>query len=271
VVGTRAAAFAPVTDPGLLIIWDDGDDLHAEPRAPYPHARDVLVYRAHATGAALLVAGFARTAEAQLLVESGWANEVLAERARVREVTPRVAAVGETEVELARDPNARAARLPKIAFEAAREALDRDEPVLVQVPRAGYVPGLACGQCRELARCRRCAGPLGLPTGRGAEADGRSGPVSPSCRWCGRTEPAYRCPACGSRRLRATVVGARPGLPRGHGARLRRGHRGAWLGAGARRSDRGYSGRGTLGGRGGRWRGIRRRPAAGRLGDAVSA
>ena len=209
VVGTRAAAFAPVTDPGLLIIWDDGDDLHAEPRAPYPHARDVLVYRAHATGAALLVAGFARTAEAQLLVESGWANEVLAERARVREVTPRVAAVGETEVELARDPNARAARLPKIAFEAAREALDRDEPVLVQVPRAGYVPGLACGQCRELARCRRCAGPLGLPTGRGAEADGRSGPVSPSCRWCGRTEPAYRCPACGSRRLRATVVGAR--------------------------------------------------------------
>ncbi|HEX2307656.1 MAG TPA: primosome assembly protein PriA, partial [Jatrophihabitantaceae bacterium] len=41
VLGTRSATFAPVADPGLLGIWDDGDDLHAEPRAPYPHSRDV--------------------------------------------------------------------------------------------------------------------------------------------------------------------------------------------------------------------------------------
>ncbi len=74
VVGTRSAAFAPVDRLGLLAVWDDGDDLHAEPRAPYPHVRDVLVLRAHAAGAALLVAGFARTAEAHLLVESGWAQ-----------------------------------------------------------------------------------------------------------------------------------------------------------------------------------------------------
>jgi primosomal protein N' (replication factor Y) len=231
VVGTRSAMFAPLADPGLLVCWDDGDDLHAEPRAPYPHARDVLVYRAHATGAALLVGGFSRTAEAQLLVESGWAHEVLAERAQVRELSPRVAAVGDTDSELARDPNARIARLPKAAFEAARSALERDEPVLVQVPRAGYVPGLACGRCRERSRCRHCAGPLGLPTGRTAASstDGSEGAgASPSCRWCGRSEPAYRCPACGSRRLRATVVGARrtaeeigrafPGVPvRGSG------------------------------------------------------
>ncbi len=50
VVGTRAAAFAPVRDLGLVLIWDDGDDLHAEPRAPYWHARDVLVLRAHLAG-----------------------------------------------------------------------------------------------------------------------------------------------------------------------------------------------------------------------------
>jgi primosomal protein N' (replication factor Y) len=30
----------------------------------------------------------------------------------------------------------------------------------------------------------------------------------PQCRWCGRPETAFRCPACGSRRLRAGVVGA---------------------------------------------------------------
>ena len=43
VVGTRAAAFAPVRDLGLVAWWDDGDDLLDEPRAPYPHVRDVLL------------------------------------------------------------------------------------------------------------------------------------------------------------------------------------------------------------------------------------
>ncbi|MDT4934096.1 MAG: hypothetical protein QOK11_1988, partial [Pseudonocardiales bacterium] len=70
VIGTRAAAYAPVADAGLLAIWDDGDDLHAEPRAPYAHARDVLILRSSLSGAALLVGGYARTAEGQLLVDS---------------------------------------------------------------------------------------------------------------------------------------------------------------------------------------------------------
>jgi primosomal protein N' (replication factor Y) len=42
VAGTRAAMFAPVAGLGLVVLWDDGDDLHAEPRAPYPNAREVL-------------------------------------------------------------------------------------------------------------------------------------------------------------------------------------------------------------------------------------
>jgi primosomal protein N' (replication factor Y) len=62
VVGTRSAMFAPVAELGLVVIWDDGDDLHAEPRAPYPHARDVLLMRAHRQSAAMLIGGFARTA-----------------------------------------------------------------------------------------------------------------------------------------------------------------------------------------------------------------
>src|SRR4030095_13266556 len=54
-----AAMFAPVRDLGLVVIWDDGDDLHAEPRAPYPHAREVLALRAHRAGAGAPVGGFA--------------------------------------------------------------------------------------------------------------------------------------------------------------------------------------------------------------------
>jgi primosomal protein N' (replication factor Y) (superfamily II helicase) len=68
VAGTRAAMFAPVENLGLVVLWDDGDDLHAEPRAPYPNAREVLALRAHRAGAAALIGGFARTAELAQLV-----------------------------------------------------------------------------------------------------------------------------------------------------------------------------------------------------------
>ena len=204
VVGTRSAAFAPVHRLGLLAVWDDGDDLHAEPRAPYPHVRDILVLRAHGAGAALLVAGYARTAEAQVLVDSGWAQEVVADRTTVRAAMPRVVVPGEIGGRPDRSPGA---RVPAEGFEAARAALAAGHPVLVQVPRAGYLPWLACGTCRESARCRRCAGPLGLPAGTGGATDaGRT--ALPHCRWCGRVESAFRCPACGSRRLRAGVVGS---------------------------------------------------------------
>lgn len=202
VVGTRAAMFAPVKRLGLAIVWDDGDELHAYPQAPYPHARDVLTHRAHASNAALMVGGFARTAESELLVQTGWAREIIASREEVRARAPRVTALGEDDTQLARDPTARAARLPSVAFEAARAALKADRQVLVQVPRRGYVPTLACASCREQARCRSCAGPLALP----ATSDGAPQPAS--CRWCGAAEAAFRCDNCGDRRLRAVVVGA---------------------------------------------------------------
>jgi primosomal protein N' (replication factor Y) len=198
VAGTRAAMFAPVHDIGLVVIWDDGDDLHAEPRAPYPHAREVLLTRAQLAGAAALVAGYARTAEAQLLVETGWAKEIVPDRVTARARIPTVTPTGD-DPQLARDPGAATARLPSLAWEAARAALQADAPVLVQVPRRGYLPSVSCAECRAPARCATCSGPLQL----------RSSQAVPACRWCGRVAGDHVCPHCGHRGLRASVTGAR--------------------------------------------------------------
>ncbi|MDQ0855182.1 hypothetical protein QFZ79_003293 [Arthrobacter sp. V4I6] len=72
-VGTRSAAYAPVHNLGLVVCWDDGDDLHIEQRSPYAHAREVLLLRAGQEGAACLLAGHTRSTETQRLVASGWA------------------------------------------------------------------------------------------------------------------------------------------------------------------------------------------------------
>jgi primosomal protein N' (replication factor Y) (superfamily II helicase) len=197
VAGTRAAMFAPVADLGLVVIWDDGDDLHAEPRAPYPHAREVLALRAYRAKAGALIGGFARTAEATSLIASGWARAVTAPRPALREHAPLLRATGD-DAELARDGAARWARLPSLALRTARDGLTRG-PVLVQVPRRGYLTAVACEACRARARCLACGGPLAV----------EAGDAPPRCRWCGRAEAEWRCPACGGHRMRTLVAGAR--------------------------------------------------------------
>ena len=200
VIGTRSAAFAPVCDLGLVLVWDDGDDSLAEPRSPYPHAREVAMLRAHQLRCAAVIGGFGRTAEAQALVRRGWAHDLTAPRSAVRARAPRVVALEDSAYAQERDPAARTARLPSMALDAARGALNAAAPVLVQVPRRGYVPALACGRCRNIARCRHCTGPLSLPD--------RDAPGA-VCRWCGREEVALHCARCGSDAVRAVVVGAR--------------------------------------------------------------
>lgn len=195
VVGTRAAMFAPVKNLGLVVVWDDGDASHSDDNAPFPHVREVLELRASRDKCGFLLGSWSCTVEAAQLVESGWAAPLVADREQVRGSAPLVRTVGDGD--LARDEAARAARLPTLAWNVAREGLKLG-PVLVQVPRRGYVPRLACERCREPARCRHCAGPLEARDGGGLW-----------CGWCGVEEGAWHCGECGGFRLRAQVVGAR--------------------------------------------------------------
>ncbi|WP_433888176.1 primosomal protein N' [Streptomyces sp. CA-111067] len=196
VVGTRAAMFAPVADLGLIALWDDGDSSHAEPHAPYPHARDVLLLRAAEERTGFLLGGLTSTVEGAQLVDSGWALPLAASRDEVRAAAPLIRTVGDADQ--ARDEAARAARLPTLAWNVTRDALARG-PVLVQVPRRGYLPRLACDNCRQPARCTTCAGPL--------EVRDQGG--TPACGWCGRPAADWHCQECGGFRLRAQIVGAR--------------------------------------------------------------
>jgi primosomal protein N' (replication factor Y) len=71
-------------------------------------------------------------------------------------------------------------------------------PVLVQVPRRGYLAAIACARCRAQARCAVCGGPLQIGGSREV----------PGCHWCGALATDWACPRCGSDRLRAIVTGA---------------------------------------------------------------
>ncbi len=186
VLGTRAAAYAPVANLGLVAMFDDGDDLFAEPRAPYAHAREVLLLRALQERTAVLLGGYARSVEAQALVESGWCTEVSPEAVTRRRMWPTI--------EVSDGDAGAPARLPHAVFKTIRACTG---PVLVQVPRRGYRTSLACQACRTPARCGTCGGPL--------EQGGAGERLR--CRWCSTEPEAWSCAVCGGHEVRAPTVG----------------------------------------------------------------
>lgn len=196
VLGTRPAVWAPVKDPGLVVVVDDGDPNLIEQRAPYHHARDVALVRSEHQAVPLVIASHGVTPEAQRLVDTGWATAVSPDRATLRAFMPRIVATADS-WHSQRDSLAGRARLPETAFRIAREAL-ANGPVLVQVARAGYAPSLACQRCRTPVRCTVCDGPLTV-----SKWGDR-----PSCGWCARAALAWSCSVCGDTRWRMSAVGS---------------------------------------------------------------
>ncbi len=193
VVGTRAAVFAPVVDLGAIIVWDDGDESLAEPQAPGWHAREVAALRSAAADTSLVVGGPTVTLEGARMASSGWLAPIEVPRPVLRMRMPRV----QVAADLAADPARSASRIPSVAIEILRTAV-ASGPVLVSVPRAGYLPALACQSCREPVACPQCARPM--------QAQGPD--RRPSCRSHG-VIPDWRCPVCGGQVVRAVVVGVR--------------------------------------------------------------
>lgn len=142
VVGTRSAVYAPAARLGLLAIWDDGDPLHQEPRAPGVHPRDAALIRHEQQGGALVLLGNTVSTHAQRLVELGWLRPVGAS-VRPPRVLPTALQPG--------DRLAQAARIPSTAWRAASDALQHG-PVLVQVARPGDDPAGALRTAADLGR-----------------------------------------------------------------------------------------------------------------------
>lgn len=195
VLGNRSAAFAPVRNLALAICWDEADDLLEEPRAPYPHTRTVLQCRSAEERCALLFLAASDSVPLRALADLGYLARLEPLPAPVTAVRPRIVAMDQYLRE--REGPSGRSRLPQEAMRVLRRGLERG-PVLVQVPRTGYVPAIACTFCGTRAQCPHCAAPLSL----GA----RGGPLH--CRVCGRREDGYRCPECDRTQVRAMVVGS---------------------------------------------------------------
>ena len=189
VLGNRHALYAPANRLALIIVVDDADAAHREPLAPYPHSRDVAMVRNSEEGVAVCFAGVQASLAVQRWLDLGFVTATTAQSSRRPRVIP-------TALSLSHDAPTSPSRLPSTVFQAVKDALE-DGPVLVQVFRAGFSPGLSCQGCRARALCRHCGGPL-----RSARAG-----ALPTCVWCGVVAAKWACPECAMTTL----------VPRGQG------------------------------------------------------
>ena len=180
VVGTRAAAWAPVADLAAVVVLDEHDEAHQQEQAPTWHARDVAIERARRAGVPCVLTSPCPTLEAL-----AWGDLLAADRARDRSGWPPVEVVDR------RDEDPRRAGLYS---EALVRLLRSDRRVLCVLNRTGRSQLLACAACGELARCGQCAAAVQQPED------------VLRCARCHATRPAV-CLSCGGTRFKNARAG----------------------------------------------------------------
>jgi primosomal protein N' (replication factor Y) len=180
VVGTRAAAWAPVGDLAGIVVLDEHDEAHQQEQAPTWHARDVALERAARAGVPCLLTSPCPTLEAREV-----ATQVVPDRALERAGWPAVEVVDRRE----EDPYRAGLLSP-----ALTRVLRSEQRVLCVLNRTGRSKLLACTACGSLASCETCGAAVAQPADELV------------CLRCGTQRPPV-CLACDGLRFRNVRAG----------------------------------------------------------------
>ena len=183
VIGTRAAAWAPVRDLAAVVLLDEHDEGWQQERSPTWHARDVVAERAARAGVPCVLVSPAPTLEAL-----DWGELHVASRGAERDGWPMVDVVDRRDDDIGRSG---------LFSERLVQVLRSGVRVVCILNRKGRASLLACARCGETARCEHCDAAVAT------DAD------LLMCRRCATTRPKV-CLACGG----STFKNLRPGVTR---------------------------------------------------------
>lgn len=194
-VGARSAIFAPVSNPGVIVLDEEHEGSYKNGETPRYHAREVALWRAREEGALVLLGS--ATPSAESWVRSGHSQELI-------ELRGRVAGRALPEVELIDLRHSRqvdsVAQVPwsERLDQEVTAALARDEQVLLLLNRRGWSSTLQCRGCGVVRNCPNCSISLTL----------HDSPRELRCHYCDHRESVPPlCPVCGEKLLRSSGAG----------------------------------------------------------------
>ena len=177
-VGPRSAVFAPVRDPGLIVVDEEHDPSYKQEGDPRYDAREVAVRRAREAGAVLVCGSATPRPES-------W------HRLPRLELPDRADGVGLPEVDVLdmRTTSGESGPLHRRTLQALSEIRALDGKAIVMLNRRGWSPSVSCRSCGRGWGCPECDVSLVAHKGSGRLR----------CHHCGHSEALPEvCPDCGS-------------------------------------------------------------------------
>jgi primosomal protein N' (replication factor Y) len=181
VVGTRAAAWAPIRDLAAIVVVDEHDEVHQEERSPTWHVRDVAIERARRAGVPCVLTSPVPTLEALAA-----ATLVTVDRTVERQGWPKVVVVDRRDEDTGRNA---------LFSPALVDVVRSGARVVCVLNQKGRAALLACASCSAIARCARCDSAVHRPDGDVLV-----------CRRCQEERPVI-CAECGATNLKTVRMG----------------------------------------------------------------
>ena len=207
VIGTRSAVFAPLANPGLIIVDEEHDTSYKQDETPRYHGRDVAIMRGKFANALVVIGSATPTIESYTnALEGRYTLVKMATRVLERPMAS-VTVVNMRE-EMAETGDDVVLSRPLVT--AIQERLDRAEQSLILLNRRGFATAVVCRQCTATLECPNCSISLtvhrrhaGLPS-RSPEPEAlsrrsaeREGGWNARCHYCNFSKPVPKvCEKC---------------------------------------------------------------------------
>lgn len=158
VIGARSAIFAPVREPGLIIVDEEHEPAYKQENPPKYHARDLAVVRGHLEKSTVLLGSATPSLESFRNTQLGKYQLVkLTERADGASLP--LTRVVDMRIE-SRKQKGRDAIISEVLRTSIDKRLEDGEQVIVFLNRRGFARSLQCPPCGHVIECSHCAIPL---------------------------------------------------------------------------------------------------------------
>jgi len=153
VIGTRSAVFAPLINPGCIIVDEEHDGSYKQEETPRYNARDLALKRGSILNVPVVMGSATPAVESYYNALSGKYN-LLELKQRYKEYDlPKVTIVDMRE-EFEREGLKQ--EISVLMDSKIKERVDAGEQTLVLINRRGYRARLICRECGRAALCRHC-------------------------------------------------------------------------------------------------------------------
>ncbi|MBR5314774.1 MAG: primosomal protein N', partial [Clostridia bacterium] len=153
-IGTRSAVFAPFDRLGLIVIDEEQEHTYKSDMSPRYHARDIARFRAGYNNALMLLASATPSLESYHRAKSGAYTLVELNERYGNAVLPETR-ISDLRIDLAKTTGLSV--IGEKLYNAMKEALEKNEQVILFINRRGYNNFVSCAMCGKAVTCPHCS------------------------------------------------------------------------------------------------------------------